>query len=302
MKIDWEEGLLLETEVALIIGRQERYGVAFDRGKAVWLIRDLENKKEELYKRIRPYLNLVIVNKETLDKSTNEYSYVKKLTNKDGSPTKSLVNFINSTGYEYDDVQGPFSRIDIEEPSISKRGCVINALLKRGWKPTVFTDAGQPKLVVDGEPVDTLLKVGDFGKDLALWYVYNHRQSQIVGLIDSIRPDGRVTAGMITCGTNTFRATHRGVVNIPRVTSTYGHELRSLFTVAPGRVLVGADASGLELRMLAHHMGDEEYISLVLDGDVHTFNMNAMNVDAIVKKTKQIPDRNTCKTITYGIL
>ena len=301
-KISWREGLLLETELAILIEEQKRVGVAFDMDKATSSVQDLESKKNDLYKDIRPFLEYNIVNLETKSKVTGEYSYVKKLRNLNGSLTSQVIKFIEESKVPIEDIQGPFSRIDIEEPSISKRGCVISALLKQGWKPKIFTDKGTPKLTDEGLPVDSLESVGEFGKSLALWYTYNHRQSQIQGLINNVRPDGRITAGMVTVGTNTFRATHKVVANIPRVTSVYGREMRDLFTCREGRVLVGADASGLELRMLAHYMKDKEYIDLILNGDVHTFNMNAANVDAIAKRTKTIKDRNTSKRFCYGVL
>lgn len=285
--IDWKEGLLLETEIAILIQEQEATGVAFNTGKAVWLVRDLENKKEELYGLIRPYLSYIVVIDETKIKDSDEYSYVKKLRNANGSLTVSLRNFINSTGIPEEDVLGEFSRITIEEPSLAKRQCIIDTLLKLGWKPKVFTEKGFPKITHEGLPVDTLEKVGDFGKSLALWYVYSHRQSQIQGLINNVREDGRITAGMNTCATNTFRAAHRVVANIPRPTSVYGKEMRSLFTCVEGRVLVGTDASGLELRMLAHYMNDPGYIDLILNGDVHAFNQEAAG----------LPTRNMAKTM-----
>jgi hypothetical protein len=300
--ISWSEGLLLETEVAILIHAQEDSGVAFNIGKAVWLVTDLENRKNALYKEIRPYLDYILNIHEKPDKNTGEFSYVKKVRNANGSLTISTKNFIEDSGISEDDILGSFSRVELEEPSLSKRGCIISALLKLGWKPTIFTDKGTPKITDEGLPVDSLEKVGHFGKSLALWYVYNHRQSQIQGLIKNVRSDGRITAGMNTLGTNTFRATHRIVVNIPRVTSTYGEEMRSLFVAEPGRVMVGVDASGLELRMLAHYMADKEYIDLILNGDVHTYNMEAANKDAIKHKTKQIKDRNMAKTFCYGVL
>ena len=39
--------------------------------------------------------------------------------------------------------------------------------------------------------------------------------------------------------------------------------------------LLGTDASGLELRMLAHYMNDEAYTKEVVEGDVHTANQNS---------------------------
>lgn len=169
-------------------------------------------------------------------------------------------------------VDAEFSRISIEEPSISKRQVIIKQLLKAGWKPTEFTETGLPKLTEKGLPVDSLLEVGDFGKDLADWYTYAHRKSQIEGFLPYVREDSRIAAQCNTIGTPTFRAKHRVVANIPRPTSTFGKEMRSLFGVRENRRFVGADLAGLELRMLCHHMNDIDYTHQVLEGDIHTYN------------------------------
>lgn len=79
----------------------------------------------------------------------------------------------------------------------------------------------------------------------------------------------RVPAVAIPIGTNTFRMRHRNVVNIP---SRGLYPLRDLFIAADGYLVLGCDGSGLELRMLAHFMNDEEYIKQVLHGDIHTYN------------------------------
>ena len=49
---------------------------------------------------------------------------------------------------------------------------------------------------------------------------------------------------------------------------------RSCWTIPDGYKLVGIDASGLELRMLAHYMDDSDYIEEVINGDIHTTNQN----------------------------
>ena len=68
--------------------------------------------------------------------------------------------------------------------------------------------------------------------------------------------------------------------------------MRSLFGVRESRVWVGADVSGLELRMLGHHMGDEDYINLILSGDIHSFNQKAAG----------LPTRDAAKTFIYAWL
>jgi DNA polymerase I-like protein with 3'-5' exonuclease and polymerase domains len=59
-----------------------------------------------------------------------------------------------------------------------------------------------------------------------------------------------------------------------------------------GNVLVGADAAGLELRMLAHYMDDSDFTKEILEGDIHTKNMKAAG----------LTDRNLAKTFIYAFL
>lgn len=287
MKIDWIDGIKLEIESAIILREQEENGVYFDTDLAYSLIQRLETLKEEQEEIIRPYLTYQVLPLETKDE--DGLKYVKKVFLKNGSYTSSVVShYPEDPGI----VEGPFSRVSIEEPSITKRQVIITQLLKLGWKPKLFTETGLPKLTEKGEPVDTLSQVGDFGKALALYYTYCHRQSQIEGFFKSVREDHRIPAICNVVGTNTFRCRHSVVANIPRPTSIFGKEMRALFRVAPGRKFVGADLSGLELRMLCHYMRDEEYTSQVLTGDIHTYNMEKAG----------LPTRNDAKTFIFGWL
>ena len=285
-KINWKEGLQLETNIAILTVKQEEYGVYFNEGRARYYISLLSKMMDEQYSIVRPFLRHSIICLE--NKIGEEYNYVKKIKLKDGRFTSSVLK-------HYDDpsiVEGPFSRIAIEEPSIGKRKMLIDQLIKLGWKPTIFTDKGFPKLTEGGEPVESLERVGNFGKALSLWYVYSHRRSQIQGFLPYIREDGRISAQLNSCATNTFRAAHKIVANIPRPSSVFGKEMRSLFGVREGRVAIGADVSGLEIRLLAHHMNDLEYIDLILNGDIHSHN----------QKLAGLATRDQAKTFFYGIL
>ena len=53
---------------------------------------------------------------------------------------------------------------------------------------------------------------------------------------------------------------------------------------------MGADASGLELRMLAHYMDDESYTNEILSGDIHTANQTAAGLET----------RDQAKTFIYA--
>jgi DNA polymerase I-like protein with 3'-5' exonuclease and polymerase domains len=62
--------------------------------------------------------------------------------------------------------------------------------------------------------------------------------------------------------------------------------------VDDGKVLVGADASSLELRMLAHYMKDESYAKEIVEGDIHTKNQLAAGLET----------RAQAKTFIYALL
>jgi len=82
------------------------------------------------------------------------------------------------------------------------------------------------------------------------------------------------------------------MAQIPAVYSPYGKECRALWTVNKGYKLVGVDASGLELRMLAHYMNDERYTHEVVNGDIHTANQTAAGLES----------RDKAKTFIYAFI
>jgi DNA polymerase I-like protein with 3'-5' exonuclease and polymerase domains len=82
------------------------------------------------------------------------------------------------------------------------------------------------------------------------------------------------------------------MAQIPNSGAVYGPECRNLWIVEKGNRLVGIDASGLELRMLAHYMNDDEYTSEIVSGDIHTANQKAAGLET----------RNQAKTFIYAFL
>lgn len=159
---------------------------------------------------------------------------------------------------------------------------------------------------------------GEIGTVLKQRLTLAHRRSLIQGVRDLVRPDGRIEARAISIGTPTMRMRHAGVANIPKAAKyvLFGAHCRDLFEagecsfednprgfvygkgthrsfVPPGRkVLVGYDGAGLELRMLAHYVNDPEYTHQILDGDIHTYNMNLAG----------LPNRDAAKTFVYAWL
>src|SRR5690606_28269302 len=100
-----------------------------------------------------------------------------------------------------------------------------------------------------------------------------------------------------TIGAVTGRCTHSNpnIAQVPGVGSPYGKECRELFCVDEGYKLVGADASGLELRCLAHYMARYDggaYAKILLEGDIHTENQKAAG----------LPTRDDAKRFIYSFL
>lgn len=132
------------------------------------------------------------------------------------------------------------------------------------------------------------------------YLMLNKRISQIESWMEAVGKDGRVHGKVITNGAVTGRMTHSSpnMAQIPNAGSIYGPECRECWTVEEGNVLVGCDASGLELRMLAHYMKDNDYVRTVTEGssklgtDVHTVNQRAAGLTT----------RDSAKTFIYAFL
>lgn len=298
--MSWIKPLRLELKVAQIIHQQELNGVMFDLPKAYECINDLENQKGELYQEIRKYL-----------KHEVNIPYPKPIE----EPFKRNGEYKVTVTNWYEDpsiVCGAFSRVLFEEPSLGSRQKLMVQLLDHGWEPELYTDKGSPKLTDKGEPVPSLFKIkAPIGKQIARWYVLSHRQSQIQGWIDRVRPDQRLTAAANSCGTNTARMKHKIVVNVPKAADQviYGYEMRDLFIASPDMWMVGYDASGLEARMMGHYttpFDDGYFGNELLNGDIHSKNAKIFFPKQVGNKNRGDEGfeeyRDLAKTVFYALI
>ena len=131
-------------------------------------------------------------------------------------------------------------------------------------------------------------------KAVARYMMLQKRVAQIDSWLKAVKDDGRVHGRVITNGAVTGRMTHLSpnMAQVPAVSAPFGTECRSCWTVDEGNKLVGIDASGLELRMLAHYMDDENYTNEILNGDIHTANQRAAGLET----------RPLAKTFIYAFL
>ena len=282
-----ENALFIEHNVQRIITQQKINGVYFNSSRARFYIYVLKEKQLRLYQSIRPLLSLEV-----------EQPYgvpVRKPFKADGSYSSQVAKWYDTENIP--DIGGQFTRVQFVEPDLGKRNKLIAQLLRQGWNPRSFTEKGSPKLTVDGEPCPSLLRIdGEVGKSIAEWYTYRHRESQITGLLKHVREDGRIPADAITIGTPTYRFRHKIVVNIPKAVKQvlFGREMRSLFRAENYKThrFVGHDASGLELRILAHYINDSDYTREVTSGDIHTKN----------QRDSGVPTRDDAKTFIYAFI
>ncbi len=178
----------------------------------------------------------------------------------------------------------------------ASRQQIADRLMKRGWKPEAFTDSGEPK--VD----ETVLAGIDMpeAKLLNEYLLLNKRIGQLATGKQAwlkMEKGGKIHGRVNHMGAVTSRCTHSNpnTAQIPSVGAPYGKECRELFISPSGYSLLGADASGLELRCLAHYMAaydDGAYADVVLNGDIHTANQQAAGLES----------RNQAKTFIYGFL
>jgi len=173
------------------------------------------------------------------------------------------------------------------------RDHIARVLTKRyGWVPEEFSDSGSPKVsddIISSLPYDC-------APDLTRYLMHAKRIGQIAegdqAWLKCVTAEGFIHGNVNQSGAVTHRATHSkpNVSQVPTVeigkdghpllmeAGLYGWECRELWTAPDGWVLMGADASGLELRCLGHFMAKYDngaYIDLVLNGDIHTVNWEA---------------------------
>lgn len=124
----------------------------------------------------------------------------------------------------------------------------------------------------------------------------------IVGLLKVADEHGRVHTSFKQTGTATGRlsSAEPNLQNIP-IRTDEGRELRKYFLAAPGRVLVDADYSQIELRLLAHISGDSTMIEAFRSGaDIHT--STAAAVFGISQAEVTSEQRKRAKAVNFGIV
>jgi DNA polymerase-1 len=272
------ESINLEHSVQTAITKQISNGWLLDQRKATDLVAELKEKQydleEAVHEKFRPLPTFV---KEIVPKYK-----------KDGSLSSVGLKFL---GDDWTQVDGTFSRIDWPEFNLGSRQQIGRYLRLFGWKPEKFTETGQA--IVDEKTLEAVTDIPE-AQLIAEYLMVGKRIAQVQSWLDAVEDDGRVHGSVNSIGAVTGRMTHSSpnMAQVPAVGAPYGADCRACWIVPEGHKLVGVDASGLELRMLASFMNDPAYTKEILEGDIHTANQNAAG----------LKERAQAKTFIYAFL
>lgn len=283
--IDWpacsERSVLNESKVAYIIGVQERNGVGFDREAATTLYAQLIQERDELGKVLR--------------------QLVQPWLAPDGRPLvpkRAMVRKAKRQWPEYVEAAAEYQRFKVVEFNPDSPLHIARVLTAvYGWQPKEFTPGGQ------AQTNEAILADLDYPiiPQLVRYITIGTRLGQLADGREAWlkhETEGRIHGAVKVTGTRTSRAAHwkPNLGQVPALKKPYGAECRALFKpTRPGWVQVGVDASGLELRMLAHRMAYFDggaFAEIVLDGDPHTEWMKATGIYI----------RDNQKTVSYAFL
>ena len=281
---EWTDAIRIEHEVAAALRDAQSYGFYFNVAEAL-------NIREELDKE-RTALDAII-----------QAAY---------PPTYTGKRVIKEV---------PFN------PNSAKQ--VIDKLWEAGWKPLEKTDGHKEYQDTDPVKLDRFRIYGwklnevnlstlpddapEAAKSILKRTIYETRIRKLDEWLNLVHDDGAIHGRVIGIGTWTHRMSHQNpnMANISakksikyktkelnELATTLGGRMRALWVARPGRVLVGTDAEGIQLRVLAHYMEDEEFIKAVTEGnkdegtDPHSLNQRRIGLGT----------RDNAKTFIYAFL
>ena len=255
------EWIKLEHESAQILTQQELHGWYFDERSAWELASTLRRELEQTYQLLRDRHPYVAGSVFTPKRNNRTQGYVK---------------------------DAPFTRLKELNPTSRDH---ISWILQTfcGWTPIQKTTTGKP--VID----EVILT--EIGSPIAMQFARCLTVTKMLGMISE-----GANAWLKLCTNDRIHhhcsvatATHRCAHRNPNLAQVPSDErFRELFTASPGLTMVGADLSGIELRMLSHYLARWDggrYADILLTGDIHQVNADKIGIT-----------RKLVKTVTYAFL
>jgi DNA polymerase-1 len=281
-----------------VIQRQHLNGFYFDGPRAIELYVKLRHREEELQDEIRsvfPAERVLVAERSIYTKA--------------GQPTAIYLRDRERYVLEEDPASGRYRAFEDIEFNIGSPQQRVEKLLALGWEPEEFTEktkkggGGNPKPFDKGDLSPSLLRMLEESpvpevEMIARWMALNGRANMINTWIENWNDkDSCIHGKLFVANTLRFRHQAPNTANIPAVRVSqsggvcygeegyYTYESRDLWCARPGRVLVGTDAAGLELRMLAHYLNRPDFTDSVVNGDPHQYNADAVGISRPAAKT-----------------
>lgn len=312
-----ELGADIEHRAWVIANKQQKNGFAFAEKEAQILLAELTGVLDNLTGRIREVFPAEEQRGKTFAKSHKA----------DGTPTAYYLKHVAQYPRVELNADGSYTVYQLVEFNIGSPKQRVEKLVELGWEPgpTEQTSKGTPTPTRKGELVPSLADFSEkSGIDeirlIAQWIAINARINAVKDWLSKLGPDGCIHGSLWLAGSLRYRHDKPNTANIPAVkvkeekqpdgtrTKTilrgldgfFTYEARDLWrTREPKkRNLVGVDAAGIQLRVLAHYLGDKDYIETILHGrsedgtDIHSRNQAITGIGT----------RDQTKTFTYAVL
>lgn len=262
--------LELEHAFAKIMAKQESFGFPFNEKAAFALVNTLKARHSELNDQLQDVFPPIVE---------------KRFSLKTGKPLKDKVTVFNPASRKQtaDRLQQRYPEITYATNENGNTKLDDGDLVRLGEK---YPEA---KLLAEFQLINK--RLGQISEGKEAWL--KHSQAY---------KDSRIHGAVITNACISGRCSHQrpNMAQVPSVGHAYGAECRSLFYAPDGWTLVGADASGLELRALGAwlaHFDGGEYAKLVSNGgfDIHTYNAQLFGIyngeGEIPKATRDLSKR-----------
>jgi len=252
----------LEHQVAEILTTQEIHGWTFNEQKSLELESSLRREMEETQAILRGQFPFVAGSLFTPKRDNATQGY------REGCEIQRIKEF------------NPTSRDHIAWILTNRLNVKLNKTTTTG-KPIIdeiiLTEIDIPFSLLCAKCLTIKKKLGMISEGVNAWNKL-------------VTTEGRIHHHC-SVSTNTFRCAHRKP-NLAQVPAS--KEFRELFIASPDKIMVGADLSGIELRMLAHYLGRYDggrYADILLNDDIHQVNADKIGIT-----------RRQVKTVTYAFL
>jgi len=301
-----ERTCYIQHNITAILHKQQMNGFHFDGQRAMLLYQQLRKREEELQDEIRrafPGDRVQVRMGKIRTKSGNFTAIYQR------DLERYIIEELN------DDEYRAFQEVQFNIGSPKQRA---EKLLALGWVPEEYTP--KSKAHPNGQPKVTEKSLVAFADESGIpevalitkWMSINGRANMINTWLENWNEaDGAIHGKLFVADTLRFRHQAPNTANIPAVRTQvldkgteqertvvrmgedgyYTYEARDLWCARPGRLLVGTDAAGLELRMLAHFLNRADFTEQVVNGDPHQFNADLVGIT-----------RPNAKTLIYAAL